>query len=165
MIYLVKKAAFKRGGFLLKIREAVLSDSQGLAHIVGEFNYPASSKSMRKRMEKITTDPSYLTLIAERNGSIIGLLGMHMEYSYVSDENTGRIIAMVVHSDERNQGIGRKLLQEAETWALEKEISVIVLNSGNREERRIAHMFYEKNGYKAKSTGFYKSLSEPEEQK
>lgn len=121
MVYLVKKAAFKRGGILLKIREAVLSDSYGLAHIVGEFGYPASSDSMRRRMEKTTTDPSYLTLIAERNGTIIGLLGMYMEYSYVSDENTGRIIAMVVHSDDRNQGIGKNFCRKRKHGHLKKK--------------------------------------------
>lgn len=143
----------------MRIRKAGIKDANGLAQIVGEFGYRTDLESMENRLKKINADSSYLTLLAEREGRIIGLLGMHMEYSYVSDENIGRIIAMVVHSHDRNQGIGKKLLLEAETWATQKGITTIVLNSGNKEERRAAHAFYEKNGYKAKSTGFYKKLT------
>jgi len=33
-----------------------------------------------------------------------------------------------------------------------------MLNSGNREERKIAHKFYLNRGYKDKTTGFSKPL-------
>lgn len=142
----------------MKIRTASVQDAKGLAQVVGEFGYPATPEKMKKRLEKINSNSAYLTLLAERDGMIIGMLGMHVEYSFVTDDNIGRILAMVVHANDRNQGIGRKLLEEAESWALEKEVSTIVLNSGNREERRAAHAFYERSGYRAKSTGFYKKL-------
>jgi len=47
---------------------------------------------------------------------------------------------------------------EAEKWAMEQEATYIMLNSGRREERKVAHKFYLNMGYKDKSTGFSKLL-------
>ncbi|WP_412734148.1 GNAT family N-acetyltransferase [Halalkalibacterium halodurans] len=66
--------------------------------------------------------------------------------------------AMAVNASERGKGIGSKLLQAVEDWAIKHDISTIVLNSGNRQERQIAHRFYEAAGFVPKATGFYKQL-------
>jgi len=49
-------------------------------------------------------------------------------------------------------------MNEAEKWAIGQEATYIMLNSGNREERKIAHKFYLNRGYKDKTTGFSKPL-------
>ncbi|MFD2444155.1 GNAT family N-acetyltransferase [Bacillus sp. CGMCC 1.16607] len=67
--------------------------------------------------------------------------------------------AFVVDSAYRGKGVGRKLLQEAESWAVEQGAIEIGLNSGNREERKIAHQFYFNMGYEGKSTGFSKKFA------
>ncbi|UOR13643.1 GNAT family N-acetyltransferase [Halobacillus amylolyticus] len=140
------------------IRKATTEDIEGLTDIVGEFGYSTTYEKMEKRMSKIIANCYYNTLVAEIEGEIIGMLGMHIEYSYVSDDDVGRIIAMVVHSNYRNKGIGEQLIQQAEDWCERKGITTVVLNSGNREERKAAHEFYKRRGYKGKSTGFYKTL-------
>jgi GNAT superfamily N-acetyltransferase len=67
-------------------------------------------------------------------------------------------VAFIVDADYRRKGIGEKLMNEAEKWAIGQEVTYIMLNSGNREERKIAHRFYLNMGYKDKSTGFSKPL-------
>ena len=65
---------------------------------------------------------------------------------------------MVVDLKYRSKGVRRKLLDEAVAWAKENEASGIIINSGNRQERYFAHMFYKKMGYDEKSIRFAKSL-------
>ncbi|UYZ15549.1 GNAT family N-acetyltransferase [Brevibacillus sp. WF146] len=52
------------------------------------------------------------------------------------------MVALVVDSKIRNQGIGKMLVNEAEKWAKEQGAISIGLNSGNRKERQNAHRFY-----------------------
>jgi hypothetical protein len=49
-------------------------------------------------------------------------------------------------------------MKASEDWANEQDIDTIVISSGNREERKAAHIFYQKMGYAIKSSGFFKQL-------
>ncbi|WP_338059094.1 GNAT family N-acetyltransferase [Bacillus gaemokensis] len=69
-----------------------------------------------------------------------------------------RIIALLVDEDFRNQGIGKRLIEAAEKWAIEQGVDSIGLNSGNCAEREHACQFFKYMGYVEKSTGFVKSL-------
>ncbi|MGE7843025.1 GNAT family N-acetyltransferase [Lysinibacillus sp. NPDC093712] len=66
--------------------------------------------------------------------------------------------AFVVDHHYRRKGIGQKLLEAIEYWAVEQGASVIALNSGHREERNASHQFYRQQGFEGKSTGFIKQL-------
>ncbi|TKD69995.1 GNAT family N-acetyltransferase [Pseudalkalibacillus hwajinpoensis] len=122
------------------------------------MGYPASVSQLKGRLKPIMNTSSYVTLVTEENGTLISMLGMHFERSYVSDIVVARIITMVTASDYRQRGIGRTLLKEAEKRAVEAGATLVVLNSGNRDERKAAHNFYESCGFQAKSTGFYKTI-------
>lgn len=87
------------------------------------------------------------------------MAGLCTGLSYEFDGSYVRIVAFVVDSNFRRKGIGKKLIEEAENWTKEQGALFVALNSGNREERKDAHQFYWEVGYKAKSTGFVKSLN------
>ena len=80
-------------------------------------------------------------------------------YSFEHDDCYIKIAMLVVDEDYRGKGIGKILIQEAEKWAKLRDITTITLNSGNREERKSAHDFYQHLGYLPKSIGFVKELS------
>jgi len=63
-----------------------------------------------------------------------------------------------VDTHYRKQGIEEKLMVEVEKWAGKQGANKIVLNSGNRTERKDAHHFYTKRGFDGKATGFYKVI-------
>ncbi|WP_454040619.1 GNAT family N-acetyltransferase [Cytobacillus horneckiae] len=67
-----------------------------------------------------------------------------------------RIVVLVVDSNYRNKGIGKQLLEEAESWAKEIGATGIGLNCGNRPERISAHKFRENNVYLEKKHWFCK---------
>lgn len=141
------------------IRKAVQEDVEQLAFLMGELGYPTTPNEMEERFSKINNNSLYNTLVAEQNGDIIGMVGMILGFHYEKNENYVRIVALVVDSQYRKQGFGRRLIERAEEWAIELGAKSIVLNSGNRSERDDAHRLYIGQGFEGKATGFYKTIS------
>ena len=58
--------------------------------------------------------------------------------------------ALVVDSDARSSGVGEALMREAEAWARDRKLPSVSLYS--RADRKRAHAFYERIGYRIKAT-------------
>lgn len=142
----------------IMIRSANEKDINGLAKLMGELGYPTTEIEMDQRFKKINANPLYNTIVAEINGEIVGMIGIIIGYRYEKNEDYIRIVALVVASDYRKQGIGGKLIREVEKLAKKQGIKSLVLNSGNRKDRNDAHQFYIQNGFEGRATGFYKEL-------
>ena len=84
-------------------------------------------------------------LVACDGEHIVGFIGTRVGPLYESDGRHGQIMALAVAGDHRRHGIGRMLVQAAESVLMGREVSVLVVTSGN--QRADAHAFYEKNGY------------------
>jgi len=140
------------------IREAVQKDVSQLAGLMGELGYSTTTEEMESRFSKISSHSLYNTQVAEMNGVIVGMIGMMLGFHYEKNENYVRIVALVVDSEYRKQGIGEKLIEKAEEWAKGQGANRIALNSGNRSERDDAHHFYIRQGFEGRATGFYKAL-------
>ena len=139
-------------------REATESDIGCLADLVTQLGYPSSFETMKIRFGLIQQHPDYQTILAEYNGKVVGMIGLSKSYYYEMDGFYVRILALIVDSNYRNQGIGKKLIDDAEKWARTIGASGISLNTGNRPERLATHRFYKNRGYNEKSIGFVKSL-------
>ena len=61
----------------LRIRAAGTVDVAALANLMTELGYPTSVEDMKRRFEEISADPSYDTLVAEREGVVLGMAGLH----------------------------------------------------------------------------------------
>lgn len=140
------------------IRKATKEDIPQLVFLMEQLGYPNTVDRMQIRFNNIELNPDYHTLIAELNGKVVGMAGLCTGPFYEFDGSYVRIVAFVVDSEYRRKGIGKKLIHEAENWASEQGAIAIVLNSGNREERKAAHQFYLSMGYQDKSVGYRKSL-------
>ena len=140
-------------------RSATSADTQAIALLLSDLGYPSSIDAIRLRYENIFDHNDYKTLLAIDNyGSVVGMVGMLQSLSYEHNGKYVRILAMVVSQENRNKGIGKLLINEAELWAKEIGADKIVLNSGNRQEREGAYIFYHKMGFEIKSSGFIKKL-------
>lgn len=134
------------------------NDYEELAVLMEELGYPSSVRDIAERFDELGNHPDYASLVAVKNGKVVGFSGLcRMHYFELTGTYT-RILAFVVSSAVRKQGVGSILLQASEKWAAENGCSGITLNSGNRPERQAAHAFYTANGYMAKSTGFTKAI-------
>ena len=140
----------------LIVRGAQSEDVDALANLMTELGYPTSSEQMRRRFEGISADPSYATLVAEREGKVLGMVGLRVERLYESDGNFARIMALVVGSEHRGRGVGRTLISAAEDWARRRGATDVMLTTHKR--RTDAHRFYRSMGYEATGYRFYKPL-------
>jgi GNAT superfamily N-acetyltransferase len=147
-----------KGDIKMEIREATVNDTEILALLMEQLGYPTTIESMKTRFKNIHSNPDYRTLLASYDGKIVGMIGLVKGYYYEMDGSYVRIVAFVVDSNYRGKGIGKKLLNEAESYARSIGARGILLNSGNRPERYRAHQFYKHMGYAEKSIGFVKRL-------
>lgn len=140
----------------VKIRDFTFEDLTELANLTTELGYPTTALEMQARMQVISIQPGYKTVVAVSNTQIVGYMGMSKQYLWEQNGHFVRIQALVVKNGVRRMGIGQKLIEHAEDWAKQINALLIALNCGNRMERENAHRFYPKMGFTAKSTGYVK---------
>lgn len=143
----------------MKIRRLEKRDYIELVQLFEELGYPTTYEEILDRFEKINKHEEYTSLVAVLNDKVVGFSGLCKLYYFEMAGTYTRILAFVISSEVRKQGIGTRLLLASEKWAKEEGCIGIALNSGNRQEREVAHLFYKANGYQAKSTGFSKVIS------
>jgi GNAT superfamily N-acetyltransferase len=129
---------------------------------MNELGYPTSAGEMLYRYKNIANHPDYRTIVAVKNNEIVGMAGLARGIFYEKNGGYLRIVAFVVKQTCRQQGIGKLLIKAAEDWAITQGLTTILLNSGKRDERQAAYMFYQKMGYMVKSSGFVKELARPD---
>lgn len=140
------------------IRDARQGDIEQMASLMTDLGYPTIPADMAIRFEALSAHADYKILVAELDGQLVGMAGLQKCLYFELNGMYLKIQAFVVKQGVRKMGIGRKLMSACEDWARSEGIALIVLNSGNREERIPAHAFYKQVGYEHKSSGFYKKL-------
>ena len=140
----------------LRIRDAELFDAAELAALACELGYKTTAAEMESRLVSILRDPRYKTLVALKDDKIFGMIGTFSASSYLHNDLSGRIIALVVSTKSRRCGIGAQLVAAAEKDFAQRGIKRVTLTT--RFEREEAHQFYEKLGYARTGFRFAKNL-------
>jgi GNAT superfamily N-acetyltransferase len=138
-------------------REISPADAAAAAGLSGELGYPVSSKEMRRRIESLARMPDHAVYVACMSGEVVGWI--HVQASHhLQSEPRAEIGGLVVSSEARSRGIGRRLVAVAEEWARQQGLKSIVVRS--RATREAAHRFYLREGYTQTKTSavFTKSL-------
>lgn len=138
-------------------REAVIADSEAIARLVSELGYTTSTSQMRHRFESILSDDDYTTLVACRGEEVVGVVGTRSGPLYEDDAFYGQIMLLAVAPHHQRKGVGRVLLQSAESRLVERGVRLLVVTSGNH--RTDAHAFYEKCGYAFTGRRYERRLS------
>ena len=86
---------------------------------------------------------------------IVSFIALHIFPLFHSPGNVGRITAFCVDEKHRFQGIGLKLLKEAEVFFAERNCARIEVTSNRRT---VAHSFYLSHGYVEDSRKFVRYL-------
>jgi ribosomal protein S18 acetylase RimI-like enzyme len=141
------------------IRAAEAADIDALADLMTQLGYETRASEMQMRMEVILADKHYATFVAVSKGRVCGMIGTFTCYSYEHNSPSGRILVLVVSEKMRGRGVGHALVAAAEKDLAQKNISRIAVNT--RFERKEAHEFYEKAGYKRNGFRFVKELPLP----
>ncbi|MFI5136315.1 MAG: GNAT family N-acetyltransferase [Sphingobacteriales bacterium] len=140
------------------IRDAGPDDLGEITLLMADLGYPTTVAEVQTRFNSIFVHPDYRTIVAVIGDEIVGVAGLCKGLYYEKNGLYLRILVFVVKQSRQGLGIGKILIKACEDWALEQGLGTILINSGNRDERRAAHAFYQKMGYDVKSSGFVKEL-------
>lgn len=141
------------------VRQMRPEDAGAVAQLVTQLGYPSTEDEIRRRYDLIKDRWDARLLIAQHAGSsIVGWVHVQALYLLESDPRA-EIFGLVVAETARGTGVGRRLIEAAEEWALLRGLSVMGLRSNYL--RTEAHGFYEHLGYKVIKTqnAFRKNLT------
>ena len=141
------------------IRPATGADVPVLALLMNELGYPTTATEMQTRYEALQSHADYNTWVAVCNNQVVGMIGLLRNNYWEKNGIYIRVGALIVNKEYRKMGLGKALLQKSIDWAIELGAQQVILNSGNREERRDAHAFYQYLGFEPKTTGFVKTIN------
>ncbi|NCT56424.1 MAG: GNAT family N-acetyltransferase [Legionella sp.] len=129
------------------IRAAHENDTVQLCQLLEQLNYSMDSTAMRARIEAFQKDRHHL-LVIEKNDLIIAVIAFGCYEQLRLPGCCCHIDALIIDQDHRNQGLGKKLVAEAEAYALKYGAHTIELISANHRIKTGTHAFYHALGYK-----------------
>lgn len=151
-------ATLDAGPALATVRMAAIGDAADVARLFEALGYPCTREEAVERIVVATADPRQQLLIAERDGHACGLVALHTLYMIANGADLARITALVVDPACHRQGVGRRLLREAESVARRTGAARIEVTSG--AQRTEARAFYCGCGYSGDSQRFVKLLGD-----
>lgn len=141
------------------IRHIAESDLPALARLYEELmGIPTNGDRMLQVFRSAESSGNYHILGAFHEGELAGSLMGIICLDFVGSCKPFMVIENVIVSSRiRRQGIGKKLMEAIEQIARDHDCGYIIFLSG--EQRKEAHRFYEKLGYRDEQVeGFRKLL-------
>ena len=133
----------------IAIREMEPMDMAVCRLLLSQLGYDLSLQEMKRRYDAIKQKQDHAIFVGEQDGQVVGL--MHLSDRPAFDKPTEVIVqALVVNQNCRGTGVGKKMMNMAERWALDRGFSSVALTSS--VSRSDAHSFYNRIGYKVEAT-------------
>ena len=121
------------------------ADAARVAVLTTQLGYPVETDEMARRLADVRTGRDDLVLVAvDAADSVIGWIHV-ARLALLEAGAVACINGLVVDEPARSVGIGRELVDAAETWARDRGATAIIVRSRSTRER--AHRFYERLGY------------------
>ncbi|NEZ45422.1 GNAT family N-acetyltransferase [Paenibacillus alvei] len=145
---------------MLVIRPITQDELPALSQLYTELMGSQTNMAKLEQVyRKIQHDDQYIILGAFHEGQLAGTLMGIICHDLVGECKPFMVIENVIVSPTvRRQGVGKKLMQDIENIARHRDCAYIIFVSG--EQRKEAHVFYEKLGFKdEKVEGYRKYLA------
>ncbi len=133
----------------LVVREITAADAEAAARLSEELGYPVSAETMGQRIESLARLADHVVFVACLAGEVVGWMDVGLT-RHLQSEPSAEIGGLVVSSEARSGGIGRRLVAQAEEWALQRGLKRVVVRS--QVAREGAHRFYLRHGYERTKT-------------
>jgi GNAT superfamily N-acetyltransferase len=140
----------------VQIRDVLDVDAPAVASLLAQLGYPTDERAVLHRLERIRASPADRLLVAELDGEVVGLAGIHVSPSLEYDWDVAKVSLIVVDEGHRRSGVGRALLAAMEDEARKRSCTLLFLTTAER--RRDAHEFYRRLGWEATGRRFVKQL-------
>jgi len=140
-------------------RRARKSDGAEMARLAAELGYPQSVAEMTRRLTTLLADERHCITVAAAGERLLGWL--HVEHRFsLEGGDRAEIMGLVVDSSARRNGLGRALVEAAESWARARGLPSLTVRSN--AARELSHPFYEAIGYsRDKTQHVYRKTVEP----
>ena len=139
-----------------EVRPAAEADADVLARLVTQLGYPSDTTQVLARLRRLEGNTEIRALVAEREGRVLGMIGIMVFPAFHRDGLHGYITALVVDEGARGGGAGAALLAAAETWFAERGVTRVNVTSALHRDK--AHTFYERLGYEFTGRRYVKTL-------
>lgn len=130
------------------IREALPADAQRITALAGQLGYEVPLDHVERQLRRMNDERTIFVAVVPRAG-VVGWIGVALREA-VTDSGRADIEGLVVEDEYRGNGIGRLLVDAAETWAHRRGCTSMRLVSNVVRER--AHVFYKRLGYEVLKT-------------
>lgn len=131
------------------VRDARSADVSAVHRLIGQLVDAPDEAEFHARFERVAASDGHRIIVAELDGGIAGVLHVFARPA-LEKPYEAVVQALVVDSDARSGGVGDALMREAEAWAMGRKLPSATLYS--RVDRKRAHAFYERIGYRVKGT-------------
>ena len=130
------------------------SDLPEVRILCAELGYQVEEKELVDRYNRIRNSKNHELFVAEADNSIvIGWTHIFQRSPHLCSAPKSELGGLIVSENYRGKGVGKLLLQQAETWSLKNELGELVLTSNAKRE--LAHKFYINLGYKIRKTSYW----------
>jgi len=128
------------------VRLAQPGDAAQVAALLVELGYPDNpAGEVRRRLVMWERETTGIALVAEHQGQVVGVIAVAAIPYLEREGRWGRIVALVISSECRGQGIGRRLADAAEQAA--GKLGCVTMEVSSRRSRTESHPFYRNLGY------------------
>jgi GNAT superfamily N-acetyltransferase len=140
----------------MECRAVRADDASRVAELLGQLGYPTSQQAAARRLRALAESRDDGVWVAERDGTVVGLVAIHVSGALEYDGAVAKVSALVVDEAARRQGVGEQLMALAEHQARERGCILLFLTTAER--RKDAHAFYRKLGLEETGRRFVKTL-------
>jgi ribosomal protein S18 acetylase RimI-like enzyme len=133
----------------MMVRDAGPADTAAIHRLIGQLADAPDEAEFRTRFERVAGGDGHRIIVAELDGRVAGVLHVFARPA-LEKPYEAVVQALVVDSEARSGGVGDALMREAEAWAMRRNLPSATLYS--RIDRKRAHAFYERIGYRVKGT-------------
>ncbi len=144
---------------MFSVRQMFEHDCTSIADLSGELGYQNTVELIKARFNYLARYPDTAMFVAlDTLSTIVGWVHVDGTRTLTSPA-FAEIMSLVVTAKHRRQGVGRRLVAEAESWSRTGGYSHLRLRSGMQRADE-AHMFYSSLGFTPSRTSmlFQKSF-------
>ena len=141
-----------------RIRKGIMEDCQDIARLCEQLGFPSSPEVVFNRLVFIMNNDDHdLFVVESAESKIVGWVHVFLTITPYTDLIT-EVGGLVINVADREQGIGKMLIEQAERWAESKQTTAVKIRSNVK--RVESHIFYKALGYEEvkKQVTYLKSI-------
>lgn len=126
------------------IRLATHADGAAIAKLAAQLGYNVAENEAADRLVDLSRRTDHVIYVAASGEEVVGWIHLYIDYSLLHSPVVA-LGGIVVDEAQRGKGIGRRLMEQAESWGRAQGCVAVYLKTNTI--RREAHAFYESLGY------------------